>query len=78
MKTIKNIIYNLRNEENQEFDIFNNKLDMQWTLRFEFIDGDIVMMINNSTLTAYWFESIEEVKTFLSNSFLNDKNYELF
>tara|TARA_R110002096_G_scaffold86883_2_gene199685 strand:+ start:1564 stop:1800 length:237 start_codon:yes stop_codon:yes gene_type:complete len=78
MKTIKNIIYNLRNEENQEFDIFNNKLDMQWTLRFEFIDGDIVIMINNSTLTATWFESIEEVKTYLSNSFLNNKNYELF
>ena len=78
MKTIKNIIYNLRNKENQEFDIFNNKLNMQWTLTFEFIGGDIYMMCNYSTLTATWFESIEEVKAYLNNSFLNDKNYELF
>ena len=77
MKTIKTIIYNLRNKETQEFDIFNNDLDMQWTLRFEFIDGDIVMMINDSTLTAIWFETIEEIEVYLSNSFLSKKEFQL-
>ena len=78
MKTIKNIIYNLRNKENQEFDVFNNKLDMQWTLSFEFIDGDIYMMVNHSTLTGMFFESIGELENHLKNSFINDKNYELY
>jgi hypothetical protein len=78
MKTIKNIIYNLRNKENQEFDVFNNKLDMQWTLSFEFIDGDIYMMVNHSTLTGTFFESIGELENHLKNSFINDKNYELY
>lgn len=78
MKTIKNIIYNLRNKENQEFDIFNNKLDIQFTLRFEFIENSIYMMHNNSTLTAMFFESLTDLENHLKNSFINDKNYELF
>ena len=78
MKTINNIIYNLRNGETQEFDIFNNKLDMQWTLRFEFIDNSILMMTNYSTLTSEWFDSLEELKNHLLNCFLTDKNYELY
>ncbi len=78
MKTIKNIIYNLRNGESQEFDIFNNKLDMQWTLRFEFIDNSILMMVNDSTLTSEWFDSLEELKNYLGCTFLTDKNYELY
>ena len=75
MKTIKNIIYNLRS---QKFDMFNNKLDMQWTLRFEFIDNDIYMMVNNSTLTGMFFESLVELQAHLENSFINDNNYELY
>jgi hypothetical protein len=78
MKIIKNIIYNLRNEENQEFDIFNNKLNIQFTLRFEFIENSIYMMHNNSTLTAMFFESLTDLENHLKNSFINDKNYELF
>tara|TARA_R110001606_G_scaffold114205_1_gene241602 strand:+ start:800 stop:1036 length:237 start_codon:yes stop_codon:yes gene_type:complete len=78
MKTIKNIIYNLRSQENQKFDMFNNKLDMQWTLRFEFIDNDIYMMVNNSTLTGMFFESLVELQAHLENSFINDNNYELY
>ena len=78
MKTIKNIIYNLRNGENQEFDLFNNRLDMQWTLTFEFINNDIYMMTNYSTLTGVFFESLDELENYLKNSFINDKNYELY
>ena len=78
MKTIKNIIYNLRNGENQEFDLFNNRLDMQWTLTFEFIKNDIYMMTNYSTLTGVFFESLDELENYLKNSFINDKNYELY
>ena len=78
MKTIKNIIYNLRNEENQEFDVFNNKLEMQWTLSFEFIEDSIYMMTNHSTLTGVFFESIAELENHLKNSFINNKNYELY
>ena len=78
MKTIKNIIYNLRNGENQEFDLFNNRLDMQWTLTFEFIGNDIYMMTNYSTLTGMFFESLSELENYLKNSFINDKNYELY
>jgi hypothetical protein len=78
MRTINNILYNLRNGETQEFDIFNNKLDMQWTLRFEFIDNSILMMVNDSTLTSEWFDSLEELKNYLRTTFLTDKNYELY
>ena len=78
MKTIKNIIYNLKNKENQEFDVFNNKLNMQWTLTFEFINNDIYMMTNYSTLTGLFFESLSELENYLKNSFINDKNYELY
>ena len=78
MTTIKNIIYNLKNQENQEFDIFNDKLDMQWTLRFEFINNDIYMMINQSTLMGLFFESLSELETYLKNSFINDNNYKLY
>ena len=78
MKTIKNIIYNLKNKENQEFDVFNNKLDMQWTLTFEFINNDIYMMTNYSTLTGLFFESLSELENYLKNSFINDKNYKLY
>ena len=78
MKTINNILYNLRNGETQEFDIFNNKLDIQWTLRFEFIDNSILMMVNGSTLTSEWFDSLDELKNYLGTTFLTDKNYELY
>ncbi len=78
MKTIKNIIYNLRNGENQEFDMFNNKLDMQWTLRFEFIGEYIYMTCNGSTLNGMFFESMSELQNHLKNSFINDKNYQLY
>ena len=78
MTTIKNIIYNLRNGENQEFDMFNDKLDMQWTLSFEFIDDNIYMMTNYSTLTGMFFESLSELEYHLKNSFINDKNYKLY
>ena len=78
MKTIKNIIYNLKNKENQEFDVFNNKLNMQWTLTFEFINNDIYMMTNYSTLTGLFFESLSELENYLKNSFINDKNYKLY
>tara|TARA_R110000851_G_scaffold28683_2_gene79634 strand:+ start:5409 stop:5645 length:237 start_codon:yes stop_codon:yes gene_type:complete len=77
MNTISNILYSIKNEENQEFDIFNNKLEMKWTLRFEFIDNSILMMVNNSTLTSEWFDSLEEVKYYLDHSFLTDKNFEI-
>ena len=78
MTTIKNIIYNLRNQQNQEFDIFNNKLDIQFTLTFEFINNDIYMMVNNSTLTGIFFESLKELELHLKNSFISDKNYKLY
>ena len=78
MKTIKNIIYNLKNGQNQEFDIFNNKLDMQWTLSFEFINNNIYMMCNYSTLTGLFFESLEELEVYLNNTFIRDSNYELY
>ena len=78
MKTIKNIICNLKNEENQEFDVFNDKLDMQWTLTFEFINNDIYMMTNHSTLTGMFFESLSELENYLKNSYLNDNNYKLY
>ena len=78
MKNIKTIIYNLRNQENQEFDMFNNKLDMQWILTFEFINNDIYMMVNNSTLTGVFFESLKELELHLKSSFISDKNYELY
>ena len=78
MTTINNIIYNLKNQQNQEFDLFNNKLDMQWTLEFEFINNDIYMTTNGSTLTGMFFESLVELKSYLKNSFINDKNYELY
>ena len=78
MKTINNIIYNLRNQENQEFDIFNNKLDMQFTLSFEFIEGSIYMMCNYSTLTGMFFDSLSDLKNHLENSFISDRNYELY
>ena len=78
MTTTKNIIYNLRNQQNQEFDIFNNKLDMQFTLTFEFINNDIYMMVNNSTLTGVFFESLKELELHLKNSFISDKNYKLY
>jgi len=78
MKTIKNIIYNLRNGQDQEFDIFNNKLDMQWTLTFEFIDDDIYMMCNYSTLTGLFFESLEELEMYLESTFISDLSYELY
>jgi hypothetical protein len=77
MKIIKEIILNLRTKETQEFDILNKKLQMEWTLRFEFIDGDICMIINESTLTAVWFETIEEIEAFLKDSFLSKKEFEL-
>ena len=77
MKIIKEIILNLRTKETQEFDILNKKLQMGWTLRFEFIDGDICMIINESTLTAVWFETIEEIEAFLKDSFLSKKEFEL-
>ena len=78
MTTIKNIIYNLKNQQNQEFDIFNNKLNIQFTLTFEFINNDIYMMVNNSTLTGIFFESLKELKLHLKNSFISDKNYKLY
>ena len=77
MTTIKTIILNLRTEETQEFDILNKELQMEWTLRFEFIDGDICMIINDSTLTAVWFETLEEIEAFLKDSFLTKKEFEL-
>ena len=78
MKTIKNIIYNLRNGENQEFDIYNDKLNMQWTLTFEFINNNIYMMSNYSTLTGEFFESLSDLENHLKNSLINDKNYKLY
>jgi len=78
MNTIKNIIYNLRTRENQEFDMFNNNLDMQWTLSFEFIDNNIFMTCNYSTLTGLWFKSIDEVEYYLKNTFISDSRYDLY
>ena len=78
MTTINSIIYNLRSQQNQEFDMFNNELDMQWTLKFEFINNDIYMTTNGSTLTGMFFESLAELKSYLKNSFINNKNYQLY
>ena len=73
--TVEKIIYNLRNEKNQEFDLYNSKLKMQWTLSFEFIEDSIYMMCNHSTLTALFFDTLEELKIYLNNTFITDKNY---
>ena len=78
MTTINNIIYNLKTEQNQQFDLFNNELEMQWTLEFEFINNEIYMTINSSTLTGMFFESLLELKSYLKNSFINHKKYELY
>ena len=78
MKTINNIIYNLKTQKNQEFDLFNNDLDMQWTLEFELINNEIYMTTNGSTLTGMFFDSLVELKSHLKNSFINNKNYELY
>ena len=78
MTTVKNIIYNLRNKENQEFDVFNNKLDIEFTLSFEFIEGSIYMMHNYSTLTGMFFDSLSCLENHLKSSFISDKNYELY
>ncbi len=78
MKTIKDIIYNLRNGQDQEFDLFNNRLGMQWTLSFEFIEDDIYMTCNHSTLTGLFFESLEELEMYLKSTFISDLSYELY
>lgn len=77
MTLIKNIIKNLKTEKAQEFDIFNKDLQMEWTLRFEFIEGEICMMVNDSTLTATWFDTLSELKKYLNSSFLSEKGYKL-
>ena len=78
MKTIENIIYNLKSGQDQDFVIFNNELAMEWTLGFEFIENDIYMMCNGSTLTGVFFESLLDLKSYLKNSFINDKNYQIY
>jgi hypothetical protein len=78
MKTIENIIYNLKSGQDQDFVIFNNELAMEWTLGFELIETDIYMMCNGSTLTGVFFESLLDLKSYLKNSFINDKNYQLY
>jgi hypothetical protein len=77
MKTIKNIILNLKNGENQEFDIFNNKLKMNWIISFEFSNNKICMMTNYSTLNAEYFNSLNELENYLEGTFLTDENFQL-
>ena len=78
MKTIKNIIYNLRNGESQEFDIFNNELKMNWIINFEFFNNKICMITNGSTLNAEYFNSLNELKNYLECTFLTDENFQLY
>ena len=77
MKTIKTIIYNLKNENNQEFDIFNNRLKLRWLVGFEFVEGKILMMTNNSILTSEWFDNLKQLENHLNSSFLTQKEFEL-
>ena len=77
MKTINQIIHNLEASENKDFELFNNELNMQWTLRFEFIDNSILLLVNGSTLTSEWFNSLNELKLHLENSFINNGNYKI-
>jgi len=77
METINQIIHNLEASENKDFELFNSKIDMQWTLRFEFIDNSILLLVNGSTLTAEWFNSLNDLKLHLENSFINNRNYKI-
>jgi len=77
METINQIIYNLESSENKHFQVFNNKLNMQWNLSFEFIDNSILLLVNGSTLTAEWFNSLNDLRLHLENSFINDRNYKI-
>ena len=75
--TIKNIINNLKNGQNKEFEIFNNKLDMKWFYSFEFIDGGVYMKVNGSTLTGMFFDSLSDLESYLKNTLINDENYQI-
>lgn len=77
METVNQIIYNLELSENKHFQVFNNKLNMQWNLSFEFIDNSILLLVNGSTLTAQWFNSLNDLRLHLENSFINDRNYKI-
>ena len=77
MKTINEIIHNLEASENKDFEVFNNELNMQWTLSFEFIDNSILLLVNGSTLTSEWFNSLNDLRLHLENSFINNRNYKI-
>ena len=77
METINEIIHNLEASENKDFEVFNNELNMQWTLSFEFIDNSILLLVNGSTLTAEWFNSLNDLRLHLENSFINNRNYKI-
>jgi len=77
MKTINQIINNLEALENKDFEVFNDELNMQWTLSFQFIENSILLLVNGSTLTSEWFDSLNDLRTHLENSFINNQNYKL-
>ena len=76
-KTIQSIMLNLSNRQLngdiQEFDIYNDALDRQWTIRFEFFE-DGLYMIAGATV---WFNNIEDIKDHLNNSFLSNNDFKL-
>ena len=61
------------NGDIQEFDIYNEILDKQWTIRFEFFE-DGLYMIAGSTV---WFNNLDDVKEHLEDSFLSNNDFEL-
>ena len=77
MKTINEIINNLEALENKDFEVFNNELNMQWTLSFQFIDNSILLLVNGSTLSSEWFNSLNDLRLHLENSFINNGNYKI-
>lgn len=77
MTAIKKIIYNLRNEKNQQMELYSSNLGMQWTLSFEFIEDSIYMMCNGLTLNGIFVDTLEDLETYLSHTFISDKNYKI-
>jgi len=74
--TITNIISNLKKSNtNQDFIIYNDKIKMEWSINFEFLNNSILMICNGSTLDSVWFNNLKELNYYLKNSFLNDNNF---
>ena len=77
MNKIKNIISKLKTNKDCIFTVENNSLNTRWYIEFQFIDDSIVMLINGSTLTSEFFNSLDELEIFLNNTFLTEKEFEI-